>query len=390
MIEIWINTLFILFLFGGITFLANFAQRQPNLRVLLYVVILALNGLLLLYPLLVIGADALPGSQDNNLSSEANDMSNETDEDTSISTSNAVGAVIIGLVASVASTLLLFLPVREFLARYFPRRSVNAQPIASLPLMHVLHGDEIEMDEMPSGSEPSPANEGFDPMSMMHLWALILVLYFIGVQLMSFFLANGLSGLAEDVQTNEHTLLSNLILLVSIPVIGVGLMTRRNPRETLARLGIRRVTWKTLLVSGVVTFSLLVMVVIVAGIWMSLVSEETFERQTEASEALSASVGSLGIAFLLALSAGIGEEIAFRGALQPIFGFWFTTFAFVIAHVQYTLTPATLIILIVTMVFGLIRKYMDTTTSIITHFWYNFIPLALSLIAPEALLSLLG
>src|SRR5207247_4258871 len=34
----------------------------------------------------------------------------------------------------------------------------------------------------------------------------------------------------------------------------------------------------------------------------------------------------------ISLSAGIGEEILFRGALQPILGIWWTSFIFTVAH----------------------------------------------------------
>jgi hypothetical protein len=115
------------------------------------------------------------------------------------------------------------------------------------------------------------------------------------------------------------------------------------------------------------------------GIWEALVSPETFKEQTEASDALAASVTSIGLALTVALTAGIGEELAFRGALQPIFGFWFTAVMFVISHSQYTLTPAYLIILVVAIGLGLIRKYYDTTTAIFTHFFYNLTLLILTL-----------
>ena len=118
-------------------------------------------------------------------------------------------------------------------------------------------------------------------------------------------------------------------------------------------------------------------------VWMGVVSEETYEEQTEASEALAESVSSLGIAFLLAATAAIAEEIAFRGALQPVIGFWPTAIAFALTHAQYTLTPATLIILVVAIAFGWIRNRYSTTAAILTHFLYNFIPLALSLSVVE-------
>ena len=111
--------------------------------------------------------------------------------------------------------------------------------------------------------------------------------------------------------------------------------------------------------------------------------EETFDEQTKASEALSESINTIGMAFLLAALAAVGEEIAFRGALQPVFGFWPTAVLFALTHLQYTLTPASLIIFGVAIAFGWIRQRYNTTTAMLTHFLYNFIPLALTVAAPE-------
>jgi hypothetical protein len=175
--------------------------------------------------------------------------------------------------------------------------------------------------------------------------------------------------------------------MIVIPLLGVGLLVRRDMRQSLLRLGIRPLSLnelaKSVMISGGVTFALLVWVFTVGLIWQGLVSEETFNEQSEVSEALAASVTTLGLAFMVAFTAGVGEEIAFRGAMQPIFGFWFTTIVFVAAHTQYTLTPAWLIILVVAIAFGLLRKYFDTTTAILTHFLYDFSLLILLLASEE-------
>ena len=59
---------------------------------------------------------------------------------------------------------------------------------------------------------------------------------------------------------------------------------------------------------------------------------------------------------------------------------------FALTHMQYALTPATLIILGVAVAFGWIRMRYNTTVAIVTHFFYNFIPLALNVtVGAEAL-----
>lgn len=43
-------------------------------------------------------------------------------------------------------------------------------------------------------------------------------------------------------------------------------------------------------------------------------------------------------AFFLSLCAGVGEEVFFRGALQPLMGVWVTAFVFVAIHGYFSIT----------------------------------------------------
>lgn len=230
-----------------------------------------------------------------------------------------------------------------------------------------------------------PVSTGFDPQSTVHMVALIFVVYMLGVQFVDFILAGGLSGIAENLENsiNGWSLLINMLPLVVLPVLGVGFLTRRPARATLERLGIGLPSPQGLTAAAGLTVALFIMVALISGIWMGLVSETTFEEQTEASDALSEGVTTLGLAFLLALTAAIGEEIAFRGALQPVLGFWPTALIFALTHAQYTFTPAWLIIFGVAIAFGWIRRRYNTTVAMITHFAYNFIPLAIAVYAPD-------
>jgi membrane protease YdiL (CAAX protease family) len=84
---------------------------------------------------------------------------------------------------------------------------------------------------------------------------------------------------------------------------------------------------------------------------------------------------------VLALIAGISEEILFRGALQPIFGLWFTSILFAVVHVQYGLTPVTVFVVILAVLLGLIRRRTNTTVAIFVHAGYNFVLGLLALLA---------
>ena len=75
-------------------------------------------------------------------------------------------------------------------------------------------------------------------------------------------------------------------------------------------------------------------------------------------------------ALLLGVSAGLGEEIAIRGALQPRLGIVLCAVLFASAHVQYSwfgmLTIGLLGVLL-----GGIRAGTNTTTAIVVHALYD-------------------
>lgn len=466
MLEIWINTLFILFLLGGVTALANYADKDTRWRPVLLLAILVFNGLLLMFPLLVIATDSVATTVETTSSTEtiaeatevaieesataiveteateaivataeaseiAADSSateaapiieseataeaatnnstastshteietNATDESAEskeLTPFNIAMGIAIAVFGAGLMTIMLWQPAREWLARFFPKSS--APPIqesiqqapppsyaSDMPLSPIIGMEVQSMMPMLAGvqtattSTPQSQAGGFRPDSMVHLWAFAMTIYFVCTQLISYAMAGGLSGVAETIQVDYSTLIANFLPQIIIPLLGVGLFLRRGWQGSLERLGVRRPSLLGLLVSVVAAGGLVFTVFVISTIWVISVGEESFEQQTQASDALAESINTLGLAFMVAFTAGVGEELAFRGGLQPIFGFWFTAITFVLAHTQYTFTPATLIILVVAMVFGLIRKYMDTTTAMMTHFFYNFTLLLISL-----------
>ncbi|MCD4686883.1 MAG: CPBP family intramembrane metalloprotease [Anaerolineae bacterium] len=208
----------------------------------------------------------------------------------------------------------------------------------------------------------------------------------LGTQFVQFIISGGLEGLAEtyeDQGIDLLSLLSNSIPFVVLSFLGVGLGVRRNWRQTCERLGLEQLTISGFLVSIGLTFALLAGLIIFGVIWSSLVPEDVYEEQNQASEALSQSVSSVGLAFAIAASAAIGEELAFRGALQPVLGLWPTAIVFALMHPQYTLIPAALIIFGVALTFGWVRQRYSTTVAILAHFWYNLIQLLTLFLIPE-------
>ena len=223
-------------------------------------------------------------------------------------------------------------------------------------------------------------NAGYEPDSPVHTTALILSLAFIGLNTTQFVLSGGLNGLAESIESSGVALdqvAFTGLLWVLAALLGVGLGLRRTGAEVAQRLGLRIPTREDLRQGLVVGIGLYAGSLVMALIWAALVSPETFAEQTAASQQLGSAINSLPLVLVVSLSAAIGEEIFFRGALQPIFGLVPTSLFFALIHTQYALTPASVWIIVVALVFGWLRRRTSTTAAIIAHFVYNFIPLLL-------------
>jgi membrane protease YdiL (CAAX protease family) len=226
----------------------------------------------------------------------------------------------------------------------------------------------------------------YNPESQLHLVAMVLALCLVGYLFTNFVIGGGLSGVAASVEENGISISSLIfqgIIFIIIACLGVGLAIRRTIPETLERLGLLRPTPQNVLLGVLVGIGLIVMSSVMTRIWMSLVTPEQYAQQSAAAAQIDSQFNTLQAGFLLALSSAVSEEILFRGALQPVFGVVLTTVLFVLFHDQYTLTPAMLIILVVGSGLALLRRYQSTTSAIIAHFVYNFVPIALIYLLPR-------
>jgi uncharacterized protein len=222
----------------------------------------------------------------------------------------------------------------------------------------------------------------FNPESSVHMTAVVLSLSLICLTITNFVLSGGVTGMAEMIELaglSIGELAFQAVLFVVVAFLGVGLAVRRSLPDTLARLGLRLPTRTDLAVGIGAGSAFFLFQGIVGVIWVRLVSPETFAEQTAAADQLIRAVDSLPLVILLALTAGIGEEIFFRGALQPVFGIIPVSLLFMVIHTQYTLTPAAIIIFVVTLGFGGIRARYSTSAAIIAHIIYDLIQLLLVL-----------
>lgn len=220
----------------------------------------------------------------------------------------------------------------------------------------------------------------YNAQSPVHLVALVLMLALIDYAVMTFLLQGGVQGIADGIaQTGVQAadLIFQLVLQLTVTFMGVGLAFRRDLSQTLKRLGVRFPTLQDV-VWGIVTgIAFIAVMYTVNLVWYLFVPEEQIAQDTVAMQQLNQSLATLPLAFLVAFTASIGEELWIRGALQPIFGIGLSTAFFASLHTQAGLTPAILLIALLSVGLGILRQKVSTTAAIIAHFVFNFIPLAL-------------
>jgi membrane protease YdiL (CAAX protease family) len=316
---------------SAVVILANIAERRDGLRWLVFAFLLVMNVAF------VVGFGfIIPSGMQ-----------------TTITLETALAARFISAVVGIITTLLLFTGVRRRLSGLFPKRLAGM-----------------------SGA-------GFDPDSPVHMTALILCVYLLANTVLNFVLAGGLAGVAQDVRDsgglaiNSQLILMTLFILFSL--LGVGLTVRRPIAVSLERLGLVWPSPREVLIGGTSAILMYGVAIGVGIVWISLAGSDVIEEQTRVSALIAQGITTLGIALIIAATAAIGEEIAFRGALQPIFGIGVTSLFFALSHVQYILTPASVIIVLVGVALGVLRQRYNTTTAIIAHFFYNYVPMLLSI-----------
>jgi len=188
-----------------------------------------------------------------------------------------------------------------------------------------------------------------------------------------------LTEMASEVGIPE--LAGQYAILVTLAFFGVGLGIRRNWRDTLTRLGLQRIGLIGLILVGVAAFGMVIASMIM-GVAIMLLFPDSLSEVESFNQGLLLTFGSPMGAIALGLLSGIGEEILYRGALQPAFGLVATSLIFALHHSQYV-NPGLLVILVIGLLLGVIRKWWGTTPAILVHALYNTVLLLLSLAAAQ-------
>ena len=211
-----------------------------------------------------------------------------------------------------------------------------------------------------------------DPESSVHTLALVLTGYLTGNTLFALTQDVLLQLLTADIAVTIIDVVLQQIAFVAVAFLGAGWLTRRDLGEVSERLGLERPTQRQLLL-GLGIMGLLIMLQWAIGAVWALLNPQEAEFLGQVNESLLAGFDSPGEWLILAVAAGVGEEVLFRGALQPIFGIFLTSLLFAVVHIQYGLTPITLVVFILGIILGILRQRTNTTVVIFVHFGYNFI-----------------
>lgn len=173
-------------------------------------------------------------------------------------------------------------------------------------------------------------------------------------------------------------LILQLVLSIALAFLAVGTFIARTFRESLERLGVVRPTLRQVGVA----IALVPVAIVSSGISMFLVwllQPDVYDRIQNNLEQVTTNFNSVGGALAIGLTAGIGEELLFRGAIQPRYGLIFTSLIFALLHIQYDASFILVGTFAAGIIFGIERRKMNTTTAIITHTLYNVVAVLLSI-----------
>jgi membrane protease YdiL (CAAX protease family) len=165
-------------------------------------------------------------------------------------------------------------------------------------------------------------------------------------------------------------LLLQVLIFVGLAFILTGVGIYRSFRQSTKRLGLRRISPKGVGVALLSVVAILI-VSVIASLVTGALQPEFVESLEDVTDDMTADIQNPVGAVSLGLSAGIGEELLLRGAIQPRLGLVLTSFFFALLHTQYGLTFVLAGLFAVGMILGVLRNRYGTMAAIIAHAVFN-------------------
>ena len=186
----------------------------------------------------------------------------------------------------------------------------------------------------------------------------------------------GLESLNEQtVPGSETETLSSIwsqdILLAILGLVGVGWLSKRSLKESLNRLGLKKVTLKQAAAGVGIGLIMLLAPIIAQYVTEILNWTENVHANELTDKMLGPLLTSVPGILTIGLAAALGEEIIFRGALLPRFGFIYTSLLFTLVHANYGFSINSLVVLLLALVLGWARIRYNTTVCMTIHATYN-------------------
>jgi hypothetical protein len=157
---------------------------------------------------------------------------------------------------------------------------------------------------------------------------------------------------------------------LALALAGVGLFVRRDWTAARLRLGLTLPTLRHLALAAAgfgAAFALNAGTEWIERHWFHAL----WLHDTEMTKRIAASLPVWG-ALVLGTSAGVGEELVVRGALQPRLGIPLSALVFSLGHVQYS-WYGMLTVGLLGLLLGVIRSRSNTTTAILVHVAYDIV-----------------
>ncbi len=191
-------------------------------------------------------------------------------------------------------------------------------------------------------------------------------------------LAFALSSTAPDETPAITTtgLVTNLVAEFALAFVIVGFGIYRTGPEAIRRLGLSLPRWWTVPVALAFVTACFIGNAL-ASLLTFLFQPDLFNTLQESIPEMTGEMQGLWGAALIGVSAGIGEELLLRGAIQPRLGIVITSLLFALLHTQYGISFVLLGVFGIGVLLGLERKYFGTTTTVISHALYNFLAVML-------------
>jgi len=336
-----ITTLVAMLPFFVAIYLANAAEKERGIRVLVHLYLLLLNGLIA-----AIGAFSLAGAA-LFASDDFVGALQQQNPGLDVAQFRAARLDLAGAFLTLAALLAmvaLLPPVRRLAAHLLPLQADSTVHTAALSLTATALG--LNLFQMvalaPTLLAATATEQGIEQLQQL----------------------GGVSYL--------DVLIFPLLTFVIAALLGVGLYLRRTQDEALERLGLVPLTMPQLGIAAVFTVALLGMAILTERAWQAL-DPESLRRVGGLSKALMGNFTGLSGALAIGVAAAIGEETFFRGAYQPRMGIVLTSLLFTSFHVQYGITPATLLVFVMSVILGILRQRTSLSVCILAHFLYNFI-----------------